>query len=345
MSTLAMTKPETKKESIFQKINVQTFSLTIISILFILLFSVGSYKYHSSNFFSPATIINLFNSNAHMLVSSIGITFVLITGGIDNSVGSVIAFTAVFSASVLNAGLPAAVAIILALLLGSLFGAFQGFLIQYFKMQPFIVTLAGQFLLRGLCSVITNESITINNASFKKLAQTRIKFKLNSNVVSIYSYVFIAILIIIIAFIVLKYTKFGRNVYAVGGNEQSAMLMGLPVNKIKVSVYAISAFCASVGGIIFSFGTLAGNPRQNIGDELDAISSAVIGGTPLSGGIGSPIGSVLGTLTQGLIKNIVTYEGLSAWWSKVVNAALLCLFIIIQRVISKRIEEAKNKNL
>ena len=159
----------------------------------------------------------------------------------------------------------------------------------------------------------------------------------------LYSYAFIAFAVIAVAFYVLKYTKFGRSVYALGGNEQSAVLMGLPVARTKIAVYAISSFCAALAGVVFSFYTLAGYSLQNMGLELDAISSAVIGGTLLTGGVGSIIGTAIGVLIQGIIQTIVIYQNLNTWWTKVTIAALLCIFIVIQRIISIRAEKAKGR--
>jgi simple sugar transport system permease protein len=157
--------------------------------------------------------------------------------------------------------------------------------------------------------------------------------------------VVIAALIVIIATVVLKYTKFGRNIYALGGNEQSASLMGLPVARIKIGVYALSGFCAALGGIVFSFYTLSGYGLQNIGLEMDAIASAVIGGTLLTGGVGTVIGSMFGVLIQGVIQTIIIFQGnLSSWWTKVAVAALLCLFVVLQRVLEARGQRIKQVN-
>jgi simple sugar transport system permease protein len=157
----------------------------------------------------------------------------------------------------------------------------------------------------------------------------------------LYYYVFFALVILAGAYYTLRFTRFGRGVYAVGGSEQSAVLMGLPVAKIKIAVYAISGFCAALAGVVFSFYTLAGYSLQNMGLEMDAISSAVIGGTLLSGGVGSVIGTTFGALIQGVIQTIVTYQNLNTWWTKVTIAALLCIFIVIQRAIALRAERRK----
>ena len=320
-----------------RRLSVNNISLGITIVLFIALFTIGSLKY--DRFFSLSTFLNLFNDNAYLIIAAVGVTFVLLTGGIDISVASTLAFTCVFSAFLLQLGLPAFVVIPVVLLIGFLVGAAMGYMIHYYKLQPFIVTLAGQFFMRGLCAVISTESIAISNGFYKTMALNKFLF----GRAKLYYYVLIAILVVLVAAYVLKFTKFGRSVYAVGGGEQSAVLMGLPVGRIKVLVYAISSFCAALGGVVFSFYTLAGYSLQNIGLELDAISSAVIGGTLLTGGVGSIVGTMFGVLIQGVIQTIVTYQNLNTWWTKVTIAALLCIFIVIQRIIAIRAEHTKGK--
>lgn len=316
-----------------KRFRIHNLSLLITVLLFIGLFTAGSLAYRK--FFSLSTLMNLLNDGSYLIIASTGITFVLLTGGIDISISSTIAFTCVFSAFLLRLGVPAAAVIPLVLLIGLLFGAFMGFLIQTFRLQPFIVTLAGQFFLRGLCAVISTESIPITNAFYKKMALTKLTFA----GAKVYLYVFIAALVILSGMYVLKFTRFGRTVYAVGGNEQSAALMGLPVGKTKVAVYAVSGFCAALAGVVFSFYTLAGYSLQNVGMEMDAISSAVIGGTLLTGGVGTVIGTTVGVMIQGVIQTIVTYQNLNTWWTKVASAVLLCLFIVIQRMLAGRSEK------
>ena len=314
---------------------IKNISLAIATVLFLVLFGAGSVAY--DNFFSFSTFFNLFNDNAYLMIASIGVTFVLLTGGIDISIASTIAFTCVFSAFLLRLGWTPLIVIPLVLLIGLAFGALMGYMIHYFKLQPFIVTLAGQFFMRGMCAVISTESIPISDEFYKTMALTKVTL-LGGR---IYFYVFIAIVVLLVSLFVLKFTRFGRTVYAVGGNEQSAILMGLPVARTKVAVYAISSFCAALAGVVFSFYTLAGYSLQNMGLELDAISSSVIGGTLLTGGVGNVIGTTVGVLIQGVIQTIVTYQNLNTWWTKVTIAALLCIFIVIQRVIAIRAEKAK----
>lgn len=325
------------REKAKKRIKINNVSLVITFVLFIALFTFGAVSY--DRFLSLSTFLNLFNDNAYLIIASIGITFVLLTGGIDISIASTIAFTCVFSAFLLEKGIPAFVVIPLVLFIGALLGFGMGYIIHFFKLQPFIVTLAGQFLMRGLCAVISTKSISISNDFYKKVALSKLVIGKGK----IYSYVFIALVVILVAYYILKFTKFGRSIYALGGNEQSAILMGLPVARTKIAVYAISSFCAALAGVVFSFYTLAGYSLQNLGLELDAISSAVIGGTLLTGGVGTVIGTTIGVLIQGIIQTIVTYENLNTWWTKVTIAALLCIFIVIQRIISIRAEKLKGK--
>lgn len=325
------------REMAKKRLKINNVSLVITFVLFIALFIFGSVSY--DRFLSLSTFFNLFNDNAYLIIASIGVTFVLLTGGIDISIASTIAFTCVLSAFLLQKGAPAFVVIPLVLLIGAAIGFGMGYIIHYFKLQPFIVTLAGQFLMRGLCAVISTESISISNDFYKKMALSKLVIGKGK----IYSYVLIALVVILAAYYILKFTKFGRSIYALGGNEQSAILMGLPVARTKIAVYAISSFCAALAGVVFSFYTLAGYSLQNMGLELDAISSAVIGGTLLTGGVGTVIGTTIGVLIQGIIQTIVTYENLNTWWTKVTIAALLCVFIVIQRIISIRAEKLKGK--
>ncbi len=303
--------------------------------LFFILFLIGGARYN--NFLSLRIFLNFFNDNAYLIIVSVGVTFVLLTGGIDISVSSQLAFTCVLSAFLLDKGWSAGVVIPLVLLIGFLSGSLLGYLIQRFNIQPFIVTLAGMFFFRGLCSVVTTQSIAIENTFYKTMALGALLI----GKARLYYYVFIALLVVGVAYYILTNTRFGRSVYAVGGNAQSAFLMGLPVARTKVLVYSISGFCASLGGVIFSFYTLAGYPLQNMGLELDAISSSVIGGTLLTGGVGGVIGAMFGVLIQGVIQTIIIFENLNTWWTKVSIASILCVFIIAQRIIAIRAERSK----
>jgi ribose/xylose/arabinose/galactoside ABC-type transport system permease subunit len=266
-----------------------------------------------------------------LIIVATGLAFVIITGGIDLSVASVVAFVSVVSAALLQEGMNAYAVMAICLLIGILFGAAQGFLIQRFDLHPWIVTLAGMFLARGASYFITTQSIVIENATYTAIS----KFKINlvgSNFISVS--VVIALAVVAIAIYVAKYTEFGRAVFAIGGSERSAVLMGLPVPRITVLVYTISGFCSALGGIVFTFYMLSGYNLHLMGMEMDAIAACVIGGILLTGGFGYLVGPLLGVICSGIIQTIVMYQGtLSSWWTKIAVGFLLFLFILLQRVI------------
>ncbi|WP_127530170.1 galactofuranose ABC transporter, permease protein YjfF [Paenibacillus kobensis] len=300
--------------------------------LFILMFAVGSFRY--TGFFSLQVFNNLLIDNAFLLIVAVGMTFVIVSGGIDLSVGSVIALTTMVSASLLEQGWPPYAVIPVVLLMGAGFGWGMGAIIYYFKIQPFIVTLAGMFLARGLCYVISINTIIIDDAFYTKVAQTKISLP-GGNFISIS--VIIAIVVVAAGFYIAHYTRFGRNTYALGGSEQSALLMGLPVKSTKIKVYMFSGLCSSLAGVVFTFYMLSGYGLHAMGLELDAIAAVVIGGTLLTGGVGYIVGTFFGVMIQGVIQTIISFEGtLSSWWTKIVIGVLLFVFIILQKLLSER---------
>ncbi len=221
-------------------------------------------------------------------------TFVILSGGIDLSVGSVVALTTMVSAALVeHHGWSPAAVIPLVLLMGTGFGAFMGFLIERFRLQPFIVTLAGMFLARGLCYLISVDSISITNDSYSEISQLRIPLWEGA---SLSISAVIALVVLLAAVFIAHCTPFGRAVYAVGGNEQSALLMGLPVRRTLVGVYTLSGFCSALAGVVFTFYMLSGYGLHATGLELDAIAAVVIGGTLLSGGVGYVAGTLFGVL-------------------------------------------------
>ena len=311
------------------KISVKYLSLLVTIGLFILMYGFGSVMYNG--FFSPQVFLNLFVDNAFLCVTAVGMTFVIISGGIDLSVGSVIALTTMISAHLLETSHwhPAAV-IVLVLLVGSSFGFVMGSLIHHFQLPPFIVTLAGMFLARGLCYIININSIPITNAFYTEVSQFRIPLPGHS-FVSINVIIFFVV--VIAAIFLAHYTRFGRTVYAIGGNEQSAVLMGLPVGRTKVLVYTINGFCSALAGVVFTFYMLSGYGLHAVGMEMDAIASVVIGGTLLSGGVGYVLGTMFGVLILGTIQTLIIFQGtLSSWWTKIAIGILLFLFCLLQRL-------------
>ena len=306
--------------------------LTATALLLAAMFGLGAVRYEG--FASGQVVANLFIDNAFLLVLAVGMTFVILSGGIDLSVGSVLALATMVAASGLQAGWPAPVVIAVVLAMGTVFGLAMGLVIHHFQIQPFIVTLAGMFLARGLCFLISVKSVSIEDKTFESLARGVIE--LPGGVFISYSAV-IAVVVLVIAVYVLHLTRFGRTVYAVGGSESSAMLMGLSTAKVKVGVYAISGFCSALGGVLFSLYMLSGYGLHAVGMELDAIAAVVIGGTVLTGGSGYVLGSVIGVLVLGTIQTLLAFEGtLSSWWTKIVIGALLLAFIVMQRAILRR---------
>jgi simple sugar transport system permease protein len=301
-------------------------------VLLIIMFGVGASRYRG--FASGQVVLNLFVDNAFLIVLAVGMTFVILTGGIDLSVGSVVALSTMIAASLTRDGWNPAAVILIVLVVGSTLGLLTGLVIHYFQIQPFIATLATMFLARGLCYVISLDSISITDPWFTAMAQSRIPLAPR---LTISPSVIIAVIVVIIGFVVLHFTRTGRTVYAIGGSDQSAMLMGLPVSRTKVLVYVISGFCSAIAGVLFTFYTLSGYSLTAVGMELDAIAAVVIGGTLLTGGYGFVLGSLLGVLVLGIIQTIISFEGtLSSWWTKIVIGALLLVFIVLQRVLTAR---------
>jgi simple sugar transport system permease protein len=302
--------------------------------LFVLMSSFGSLSY--TGFFSAQVFLNLLIDNAFLIVVAVGMTFVILAGGIDLSVGSMVALsTMVCAALVQRHHWNAAVAIALVLSMGTLFGAFMGWLIQRFRLQPFIVTLAGMFLARGLCYLISIDSISITDENYTALAQMRIPLWGDEAALSLSA--ILALGVLALAIFIAHYTEFGRTVYAIGGNEHSAMLMGLPVARTMIVIYTLSGFCSALGGVVFTFYTLSGYGLHAVGLELDAIAAVVIGGTLLSGGAGFMVGSLFGVLTLGIIQSLITFDGsLSSWWTRIVIGALLFVFCLLQRMFESK---------
>jgi galactofuranose transport system permease protein len=295
--------------------------------------TLGSLRY--DGFFSAQVFLNLLIDNAFLIIVSVGMTFVILSGGIDLSVGSVIALTTMVSAALVeHHGWSPWATIPLVLLMGTAFGAFQGVLIERFRLQPFIVTLAGMFLARGLCYLISIDSISITNDAYSALSQMRVPVWADA---SLSLSAIVAIAVLLAAVFVAHCTPFGRTVYAIGGNEQSALLMGLPVRATLVGVYTLSGFCSALAGVVFTFYMLSGYGLHAMGLELDAIAAVVIGGTLLTGGVGYVAGTLFGVLMLGIIQTLISFDGtLSSWWTRIVVGALLFVFCLLQRFFTSR---------
>lgn len=293
-----------------------------------------------TGFISWRVFVNFFIDNAFLGIVATGMTFVILSGGIDLSVGSMVAFTGVLTAFLVEKeSVHPLLAIGLSLFLGALIGFLMGCLIHYFKSPPFIVTLTGMYFCRGVANVISLESIPINNAFFKSLTKTGIDLPDKIHLPMI---VLIFLIIFLVCLYIAHFTRFGRNVYALGGNSQSALLMGIPVGRTKIAIYTMSGFLSALAGIVFTMYTSAGYGLSGDGLEMDAIASVVIGGTLLSGGIGYLAGTLVGVLIQGIIQTFITFDGtLSSWWTKIAIGLLLLIFILLQRFFSQASQFAK----
>jgi len=288
---------------------------------------------------APQVLLNLLIDNAFLLVVAVGMSFVILSGGIDLSVGSVVALTTMLLAlGTERAHLSPWLLIPLLLAAGTAFGAAMGWVIQAFEVPAFIVTLAGLFLARGLCYVLSVDSIAITDETLAAWSQARWPLgplgEITPGAVA-------ALAVLAVAVWVARATPFGRTVYALGGQAASARLMGLPVAATRIGVYAVSGGCAALGGVLFGVYTLSGYGPHAQGLELDAIAAVVIGGALLSGGTGQVLGALTGVLMLGLIQTLITFDGsLSAWWTRIVIGALLLAFCLLQR-LTQRTDEGE----
>ena len=308
-------------------------SILVILALFLLMFGWGSVAY--TGFFSVQNFLNLFIDNAYLLILAVGMTFVIISGGIDLSVGSMLGLATMISASLVQKQhLNPLLVILIVLLVGTALGFLMGCLIQFFDLPPFIITLAGLYLGRGLCYVVSIDTIAISDEFFQAAAHSQITIIGNAFVSPS---AVIALVVIGVGAYVLRFTRFGRTIYAIGGNEQSALLMGLPVARTKIAIYALSGFCSALAGVVFTFYTLSGYALDGKGMELDAIATVVIGGTLLTGGAGSVLGTLLGVLVYGTIQVLIVFQGtLNSWWTRIAIGLLVFLFCLLQRLFEAR---------
>lgn len=335
------------------KLNSNSLLLLITIILFVVMYIAGCIVYADKGFTHLQTFLNILINNAGLICITAGMTCVMLTGGIDISVGSVVAMDCMFMAvGIERWGMKSPVLMVLVLLIGIVFGVVQGFCIAYLDIQPFIVTMAGMFFARGMTAVICTDQVSIvSDELFVKLSNTKLNIPFgigayeNKKGILQIPYVrvtvIVALIVVILVYLMLKYTKFGRSIYAVGGNSQSATLMGLDVRKTKFKTYILASFLASIGGICYCLNTMCGTTTQAAGLEMDAISSAVIGGTLLTGGVGNVVGSLFGVLINGTISTLVKSHGkLVSSWANIVTAILLCFFIVLQAILAK-IKEGK----
>ncbi len=306
--------------------------LIVTAAIFALLFATASHFY--DGFFSARVFISLLSENAFLGIAAVGMTLVIFSGGIDLSVGAVIGFTSILTATLIEKHQVApGLAWTLGLAAGSALGAGMGSLIHFYRLPPFLITLAGMFLARGAGFWISTDSVGINHALYGKISAYEWVF----GSVAIPAGALFLVAVILAGWVAAHHTRFGRTLLAIGGNEQSALLMGLPIGPAKIGVYTMNGFCAALAGIVATLYTGSGNPSMGIGLELDAIAIVVIGGTLLTGGRGHMLGTLLGVLIFGTIQAAILFDGrLSSWWMRIVVGALLLVFILLQRFFLRR---------
>lgn len=307
---------------------------TIAAAVILILLFIGAEAFLRGDFITPRNISNLLLDNAYLVVLAVGMTFVIVTSGIDLSVGSVMAVTGITLAKFLVNDVSPWIAFPTIVAGGAAIGLLIGVLIRFFDVQPFIASLAGLFLGRGLAYAVSLNSIRVENKTLTNLQSTR--WHLGDWFITPTG--IIALAIVALGAVVMQFTRFGRTVYALGGSEQSARLMGLKTGRVKLLAYVISGACGGVAGLLLTAYSAQGYPRYGIGTELDVIASVVIGGTVLTGGRGFVLGSLLGVMVYGTIKTIISYQGADQAWMQIIVGALLLLFIVVQRLIVARAE-------
>lgn len=326
----------------FKNITDTNLLLSITIVVFFVMY-IGAILFLGEGFLRPQTFLNILNSNASLIILACGMSVVMITGGIDISVGGVTALVSMCCAVYLdyhNGNVFVSVLIALAIGLG--FGIVQGFLVAYLEIQPFIVTLAGMFFARGMTTIVNSAPFNVANESFVALKGTRIIIPGLGYVSKAGKYVnayieigvVVALLTVIIMFCLLRWAKLGRSFYAVGGNSQSALMLGINVKRTKFLSHIICGLLAGIGGFVYFMHVGSGSPSNASGMEMNAIASSIIGGTMLTGGVGNIIGTLFGVLSLSTIQNIVSSAGFDEpWYPGITVAAMLCLFLVIQSVV------------
>ena len=325
--------------------NTQLLTTIAVCIFFAMYFAAMLFM--GGGFLRVQQVFDLLNDNAYLIIIACALTIVMIGGGINISVGGVIGLTVMACALFLNGTAPQnALGIILTFLLalgiGLAFGIGQGFLVSYLEIQPFIVTLAGMFLSRGLTTMLSVNPVKVTHESMLALSKTKIEIPFlgyvaqNGNLIpgKLEIGAVVALLVVVAAFLMLRYIKLGRNIYALGGNQQSALMLGINVKRTRFLSYVISGLLSGLAGFVFLMHKPAGNASVAMRSEMDAIASSIIGGTLLTGGVGNVIGTFFGTMLLATIQKIIALSPLNeSWWQDMASGALLGFFILLQSVV------------
>ena len=326
--------------------------MTITICIFVAMYAADMI-FMRGGFLKAQQFFDLLNDNAYLIIISCSLTIVMIGGGINISVGGVISLTVMACAMYLESSGSTSIltTFLLALGIGLAFGLLQGFLISYLEIQPFIVTLAGMFLARGLTTILSVNPVKVTHERFLNLVKTKVEIawlgytakngalipaKLEIGAV-------VALMVVALVYLMLRYTRLGRNIYAIGGNQQSALMLGINVKLTRFWSYVLSGSLSGLAGFVFLMHKPAGNASVALRSEMDAIASSIIGGTLLTGGVGNVIGSFFGTMILGTIQKIIALSPLNAsWWQEMANGAMLGLFIMLQSVILMRRHNKKH---
>lgn len=324
---------------------LMTITISIFIVMYILAMAILQ-----GGFLHAQQIFDLLNDNASLIIVSCGLTIVMIGGGIDISVGGVTSLVVMSCILYLNQGGNVLMAALIALGIGLAFGIVHGALISYLEIQPFIVTLAGMFFARGMTTILSVNPQKVDNEAFESLRNTKIEIPWlgyvakNGNLVPARMElgVVIALLCVITVFVILMFNRLGRNFYAMGGNQQSALMLGINVKKTRFMSYLISGVLSGISGFVLMMHTGAGNATNAAGMEMNAIASSIIGGTLLTGGVGNIIGTFFGTMTLTTIKKIVVSSGLKdPWWQSITTGGMLCFFILLQSIVLSKRQKQK----
>ncbi len=345
--------PVRRREPITDTQLLMTITICIFVCMYVLALLIwgGGFK-------KPQMLFDILNDNAYLIIISCALTVVMIGGGINISVGGVIGLTVMSCALFLNGNgiennfLSILLTILLALGIGLAFGLLQGFLVAHLEIQPFIVTLAGMFLARGLTTVLSVNPVKVAHEGFLELVKVKLKISWlgytaqNGNQIpaKIEIGAVIAVAVVILMFLLLRYTKLGRSIYAVGGNRQSALMLGINVRSTVFWSYVISGLLSGLAGYVFLMHKPAGNASVAMRSEMDAIAASIIGGTLLTGGVGNVVGTFFGAMILATIQKIIALSPLNAsWWQEMANGAMLSFFILLQSVVLMRKNRAAGK--
>lgn len=313
----------------------------IAAIIFALMYGFAVIRYPRS-FLQYQTFFDLFNLNAPLIIVTLGLSIVMIGGGIDISVGAVIGLVTMCCAVYLESGTGSVGgSILLALGIGVAFGLLQGFLIAYLDIQPFIITLAGMFLANGLLTTIHKDPLNVSLPEFVSLRDYSVVVPWLGTTNRLGNFIplevkpgtFVVFALVAALFVVMHWSRFGRNLYAVGGNSQSALMLGINVRRTKFLSYVLCGLLSGIAGFVFILTTGAGNVGNASGFEMKAIAGSIIGGTMLSGGVGNLIGSPIGALTLLTINELIRAAGVNSNFQAIASGLMLCVFIVLQSLV------------